>query len=144
MGDQSKMMVGQPPTIHLRVVNTGQTPARNVVIWNRAEIFATYPPPVLDWSRPKENIEGKSIHGRGDDAIMIRRETPVRPQGVPITPDEEAEMKAGTKEFHGWGEIIYEDVFEREWFTKFHVTFGGPDSYTLKRLRTPYEGNEST
>lgn len=114
--------------------NAGQTPAYNVRSWIALQI-AIYPlnktlvQPPPDAKYPISILSPGSEHSLFSDITITSEQLPL----------------LGTIQatIYVYGEILYKDVFEKEWFTKYRFLYGGDEGTQGNRLRIDLEGNEA-
>jgi hypothetical protein len=96
--------------IHLKFVNSGQTPAYKFQCWYK---FAVRP--LMD-APPFDNVGspvGGSILGAGDHNYIIRE--------FSITPEEKEAIREGWLGIFVWGRVIYQDAFRNSRFLHFRL-----------------------
>jgi hypothetical protein len=113
---------GWGPVAHLQIKNTGQTPALQVENWGNI-CFREYPLISTLPSKPAELRPMYSILGPG---IISTKTLSFGPR---LTPQQIADLQAGTAAIYVYGEIRYRDVFNKDHLTKYrgmHHVMGGP------------------
>jgi hypothetical protein len=114
--------------------NSGQTPARDVVVWTKIE-GRPYPLIGTLGSIKAENASRAPIGAGGVANMEI-------PAGGSLTSEQLDGIQKGTKAIYVWGEITYRDIFDAEHRTKFARFYHGPLSSAPVQMFVSPEGNE--
>jgi hypothetical protein len=127
------------PAAIMRVRNTGQTPAYDVLNWAAIELREyplASPPPV----RPPPNKNTTSFTVGAN--VIITKNVFITD---PLTEEEVAALRANTKAIWVFGEIVYKDAFGRKRFTKYRYRHNGMTGNigVSAELTGADEGNQS-
>jgi hypothetical protein len=126
------------PYVRLKIVNSGQTTAYNVVTWAALEVADNG-----DESRlvvPKLTKEFPM--NLGNSCAMPK--TAVLPQTRALTEAEIAGISSCKKSIYLYGRVEYEDVFRIKRFTNFRLYCNGPYPFPIaKELSFCQRGNET-
>lgn len=127
--------VGQNLQIAVVFENFGQTPAHGVQYWLLSQF--TKQPFCGDGSPLSEKLrEEKIIVFPGDG---FRQYLHIGP----LSQDDMAGLKSEARRLYVYGEVVYQDAFDKKRMTKFRLALGGEEALKLKRLAWCEKGNDA-
>ena len=129
------LKAGFTPVAHLRVKNSGQTPAYDLTAIGgiaMGESFDKLPSPTGPSAMSRSTLHASAIT---DQFHRTPR---------PLTPDEMAALVAGTITLWVYGEFRYRDTFTIQRFTKYRFQVGGTAGVHGNNMTICEEGNHET
>ncbi len=106
------------PGVVLLLKNSGQTPAYHVVSWAQIDVIETRHEGTLNPPIPLHRVHSLTL---GSDCSFNKSLWYARA----LTPDEIAEVAAGTKGVYVYGRIEYEDAFRTKRWSNFRLRYSG-------------------
>jgi hypothetical protein len=101
---------------HVEVINTGQTPARNLKILSQTCVLLHPPPVGFDFSLIDPGEPSAAVLGAGR---TFNAASAIEENEMPIEEWDEASSKNGWLRVYTYGTVTYDDVFNRPQWTQF-------------------------
>jgi len=129
----------RPPGAGLRIVNSGDSPANKVYLWYRIGLrpIETLEPRQNDFSETERRKWDKTIGPQSGNTVSGFLSDA-------LTREQYVEMIAKRIAIVMWGEVHYEDIFEKQHVTRFCFFYTGNPNHAGKPMTAWHTGNSAT
>lgn len=131
--------VSRPPGAVLRILNSGNSPANKVYVWYRIGLRP------MENLEPRQNDFNETERGKWDKTIGPQSGSTVTASlSDVLTQEQYIAMIAKQIAIVMWGEVHYEDIFEKQQVTRFCYYYAGNPNEAGKSMSAWHTGNSAT